>query len=195
MIISIIRLRFVFILFLMSFSSASIADYIVQGVRVSCTKDSYTVSGYNLENQQPNGQVINKGQGESVYFGSQGNIVNCLIGERKLKAEFFTEEPQLNGECGGEPGSRVSFFVDDSQLLNVRLFNNSCFESLDKIEFSQIGSKGYVLKVCGHNWQKKGCFVLKETEFKFLIESTSTFPFSDLVGNKTLKMMPIEGKE
>jgi hypothetical protein len=192
--------KFLLLILLLSFSPVCFADYIFQGVRTICSKNSFEVFAINWTGEKPSYDVDviveGEGKGKAFYLGTKRHVVSCQVGKHKVKTEFFTEESRERGACGGEPGSQVAFWVDDTQVQGYNLFNNYCFESLNEISFFQ--SKGaYVLRVCGHKGRgvgeyKNGCFNLKENQFRLL---ANPFPFSSLIENNALQMIPDEDSE
>ncbi|MBZ0093911.1 MAG: hypothetical protein K8H75_00835 [Sulfuricella sp.] len=173
------------------------ADFSVQGVRTSCTKDAFEVSAYTLMNETPKKAIIEKGEGNEIYFGTAGRVVTCQVGKRILKAEISNEEPRERGACGGAPGSDISIWIDGVVVMQRQLFNNDCYQSLDRLVFSQSEWIGFVTKICGHTRgmyvEMEGCFDFKEDAFLSLKFPLSPFPLEDLIANKALQLTPKSG--
>lgn len=184
-----------FALLMLGHPILSVADYGVQGIRTSCTKAGFEISSYALTNQTPSSSVIDEGQGKALYFGTDKRVVDCLVGKHKIKAEFSTDEPRERGECGGAPGSRVTLWVDGTRLMGNQLFNNHCFESLDKVSFSQSEWIGFIFEMCGHTSRgyfltMEGCYQFKQGTFWSLAKPLNSFPLTDMIANKSLQPAP-----
>lgn len=174
------------------------ADYAVQGIRTSCSETGFEISSYAVVNQTPTSSVIEEAPGKAIYFGTEKRSVTCQVGKHRVRAEFFTHEPRARGECGGAPGSSVTIWVDDSRLMGNQLFNNGCFESLDKVSFSQSKWIGFIFEMCGHTSRGddltvKGCFQFKRGTFWSIKRPLGSFPLTDLIANQALQRTPKNG--
>jgi len=192
------KLKSLLSLFLLGLPAHSQADYGVQGIQTACTKTGFEISALTLMNQTPSAPVIEEGPGKATYFGSEPRVVSCQVGKHTIKAEFSTDEPRERGECGGAPGARVTILVDGTRLMGNQLFNNHCFESLDKVSFSQSEWIGFVFKMCGHTSRgyhltMEGCFEFKQGTFWSLTKPMGPFPLTELIANKALQLTPKSG--
>lgn len=183
---------------LLAYPMLSNADYGIQGIRTSCSKAGFEISSYTLVNQTPASPVIEEGPGKAIYFGAEKREVACQVGKHKLKAEFFTNKPKDRGECGGAPGSSVTIWVDETRVMGNQTFNNHCFESLDKVSFSQSEWIGFVFEICGHTSRGyhltlEGCFEFKQGTFWSIKKPFGPFPLTDLIANQALQLTPKSG--
>lgn len=172
--------------------SVSHADYLVQGIRTICTKGGFEIEAVNLLNEDPNSDVVQEGHGKVSYYGTKTYSVSCQVGAHRVKAAIYNEEPSERGACGGEPGSTVNLWVDNVQINGNQPFNVQCYESLNKMSYIKNKKSKYFIKICGHNSSDSGCFVVEENVYRSLIDWTEPFPFSKLLENKTLKLIPNE---
>ncbi len=173
------------------------ADYSVQGVRASCSKGTFEASAYTLMNETPKQDIVDEGNGKQIFFGTTARVVTCQVGKRLLKAEISTEEPRESGACGGAPGSHVSIWIDGVAVMQRQLFNNHCYQSLDRLTFSQSEWIGFVTRMCGHTrgmyLEMDGCFEFRNDAFLSLKFPLSPFPLEELIANKVLQLSPKSG--
>jgi hypothetical protein len=174
------------------------AEFPVQGVHTSCSKNSFEVFAQNIMmDETPSTNLIEQEDGKEVYFGSKPRTVTCRVGTRIIKATVQTEEPREKGPCGGEPGSSISISIDGNDVMIGQLFNNHCYQSLDSVAFSQSEWVGFVAKVCGHTSglyvEAEGCFEFKEGTILLLDLPLSPFPMEKFLNPKLSELAPNRG--
>lgn len=172
--------------------SVSLADELEQGIRIKCLcleSDAwFEVTSYNLINGKPTAEMINADLGEKAYFDYDKHIAECNIGKHIIKVEFQNNHPRERGQCGAAPGANLTAWIDGKILYNGS-FNNSCYDSLEKIKFMKTKweSEGLIFEICGHNEggsnpRVDGCF-----EFKRVLIESIKLPlprFSELISVK-----------
>lgn len=170
-----IQAMLVAFLMILAFSPAygedEFGEYVTyaQGIRIKCTSNFFEVASYNYENR-PTASIVEKGEGETIYFGFKKREINCLLGKHKLKVAFITDRPREKGMCGGGPGSKVSIWIDNQLVMKQQLFNNECFESISNVSFEQKNGNNFIFKICGHKYMpgypiNNDCFSFGEKAF------------------------------
>ena len=175
--------------------SVSFANGLEQGIRIKCLSVEsdawfqFEVTSYNLVDGKPTGEVINADHGEKAYFDNDKHIAECNIDKHIIKVEFQNRLPRDRGQCGAAPGADLTAWIDGRILYNG-LFNNSCYDSLEKMKFikSKWESEGLTFEICGHtgggsNPRVEGCF-----EFKRVLIEAIKLPlppfFSEMISIK-----------
>ena len=171
--------------------SASLADGLEQGIRVKCLESDawFEVTSYNLINGKPATEMINADYGEKAYFDNDKHMVECNIGKYIIRAEFQNNHPRERGQCGAAPGANITVWINGKILIDNGLFNNGCFDSLEKIKFmnTKWESEGLIFEICGHtgggsNPRVDGCFEFKRVLFESI--KLPLPPFSELISIK-----------
>lgn len=144
------------------------SDEFIQGISFKCSKESFVIETHNLENKIPSFQDLPKGH--KVYFNSGKYKESCIVGGKEIFVNFENLKISEKGMCGLAPGSEVTIRVNNEILMKSISFNNSCYESLRRIEFLQDHFVGFRFKYCGSSGSSPlvvdGCFTFTQGLFE-----------------------------
>ena len=111
-VISLIKIMAAFVLlFITLIGNDCFGNSRVQGIKVTCTSNSFEIAAHTSEGSS-SADVVKMGNGETIYYGFKKHDVTCHFGSHIARATFDTLEPRDKGQCGAFPGSRVSLWLD-----------------------------------------------------------------------------------
>ena len=160
--------KIIIALILITSQNTAFADEFIQGISFKCSKNAFLIETHNLENEYPNAKDLPKGN--NIYFNEGKYKESCIVGGNEILVNFENLKISEKGVCGLAPGSKITIRVNDKILIKSISFNNSCYESLRRVEFLQDQFVGFTFKYCGSTGGGSlvvdGCFTFTQGLFE-----------------------------
>jgi hypothetical protein len=169
-------MRIFYSLLLLCFSQLIVADWKVQGIKMSCAAD-FKVASHNLMNKEPKEELYEESDGSWLIFRAQEKEIECSLNGLTINSKVSGKKSSARGACGSAKGANLSLTINGTEILKNSLMNNECHQSIDKIEIMP-----QKITICGHQGigKPQECFESSWEEISNMQLPLSPFPISKL---------------
>ncbi len=172
-------------------------DWTQQGTFAKCVDGySFEVGSYNIVSGKP--KLFGKYMFSDISAKDMAYVITdnenhehkCEVAGKNISIKFNLDAPRDRGQCGVNPGGRISLVVDEQVIFSHATMNNSCFDSIEGIKISSYNGEPKYMRyqLCGHikdpDFGFDGCLQYSEKRFSLLPVPLSSSPLSKLLPSK-----------